>query len=158
MAWQGLRAAADANVTPGPSTTVALCSRCPVPAGPDSSDGTASQRPAEDFTAGLLPAEALSSKPLAGRHLAVIQETTGEGVDAGKAGQLQMCQGGLRCLAGCQPALPGATQQSNQVAVPGTSLVEPMARPFSAGVAGALASAVSHLQSLGAEVEQASLG
>lgn len=76
-------------------------------AGPDSSDATSSQRPSEDFAAGLLPLDQLVSKPLAGRRLAVIQETTGEGVDS--------------------------------------------------GVAGALAAAVSHLQSLGAEVDQVSL-
>jgi len=53
-------------------------------AGPDSADSTCSQRPSEDFAAGLLPLEQLGSKPLAGRRLAVIQETSGEGVDAGK--------------------------------------------------------------------------
>lgn len=58
----------------------ALCAS----AGPDSSDATSSQRPSEDFAAGLLPLDQLVSKPLAGRRLAVIQETTGEGVDSGK--------------------------------------------------------------------------
>lgn len=52
--------------------------------GPDSADATCSQRPSEDFTEGLVPLEQLSSKPLAGRRLAVIQETSGEGVDPGK--------------------------------------------------------------------------
>lgn len=52
-------------------------------AGPDAADSTCSQRPTEDFAAGLLPAEQLCSQPLAGRRLAVIKETTGEGVDAG---------------------------------------------------------------------------
>lgn len=54
-------------------------------AGPDSADATCSQRPSEDFAAGLLPLEQLNSKPLAGKRLAVIKETTGEGVDAGVA-------------------------------------------------------------------------
>lgn len=54
-------------------------------AGPDSADATCSQRPSEDFTEGLVPLEQLSSKPLAGRRLAVIQETSGEGVDPGVA-------------------------------------------------------------------------
>lgn len=82
-----------------------LCSHCsaasaPSHAGPDSSDATSSQRPAEDFAAGLLPVEALGSKPLAGRRLAVIQETTGEGVDAGKSGPPAMRQGA--CGACCR--------------------------------------------------------
>lgn len=53
-------------------------------AGPDSADSTCSLRPSEDFAAGLLPLEKLGTQPLAGRRLAVIQETTGEGVDTGK--------------------------------------------------------------------------
>ena len=58
---------------------------CLPAAGPDSADATCSQRPGEDFAAGLLPLEQLGSAPLAGRRLAVIQETSGEGVDAGVA-------------------------------------------------------------------------
>lgn len=57
--------------------------------GPDSSDATCSQRPAEDFCAGLLPLEQLDSRPLAGRRLAVIRETAGEGVDSGVAAALE---------------------------------------------------------------------
>ena len=66
--------------------TVVTLQYVPSPvAGPDSADATCSQRPGEDFTAGLLPLEQLGSAPLAGRRLAVIQETSGEGVDAGVA-------------------------------------------------------------------------
>jgi hypothetical protein len=54
-------------------------------AGGDPADSTCSQRPSEDFGAGLLPARQLASQPLAGRKIALIQETCGEGVDAGKA-------------------------------------------------------------------------
>eukprot|EP00887_Chlorella_sp_A99_P000286 scaffold13.g286.t1 len=52
-------------------------------AGPDPSDSTSSARPAEDFAAGLPPAAALPSAPLAGRRLGLIAETVGEGVDRG---------------------------------------------------------------------------
>ena len=58
------------------------------PAGPDAADATCSSRPSEDFGAGLLPVEQLGSTPLAGRRLAVIQETSGEGVDAGVSAAL----------------------------------------------------------------------
>ena len=51
-------------------------------AGPDPADATCSTRSTEDFLAGLLPVDQLDSSPLAGRRLAVIQETAGEGVDA----------------------------------------------------------------------------
>jgi aspartyl-tRNA(Asn)/glutamyl-tRNA(Gln) amidotransferase subunit A len=62
---------------------------CSTPAaGPDAADSTCNQRPSEDFAAGLLPAERLDSRPLAGRRLAVIRETTGEGVDVGVAAAL----------------------------------------------------------------------
>ncbi|KAI3434564.1 hypothetical protein D9Q98_002637 [Chlorella vulgaris] len=52
-------------------------------AGSDLADATCSQKPVEDYTAGLLPLDNLSSKPLAFKRLALIQEACGEGVDAG---------------------------------------------------------------------------
>jgi aspartyl-tRNA(Asn)/glutamyl-tRNA(Gln) amidotransferase subunit A len=55
-------------------------------AGSDLADATCSQKPVEDYTTGLLPLDSLSSKPLAFKRLALIQEACGEGVDAGKSG------------------------------------------------------------------------
>lgn len=51
-------------------------------AGGDAHDSTSSQRPAEDFTAALLPAALLKGggRPLAGRRLGLVVETLGEGV------------------------------------------------------------------------------
>ena len=85
----------------------------PIPAaGPDSADATCSQRPGEDFAAGLLPLEQLGSAPLAGRRLAVIQETSGEGVDEGVAEALA---GAVKHLEGLgavvdQASLPAAVR------------------------------------------------
>ncbi|KAG2501198.1 hypothetical protein HYH03_001012 [Edaphochlamys debaryana] len=49
-------------------------------AGADSHDATSSAHPAPDFTAGLLPASALASRPLAGKRIGLVAETLGEGV------------------------------------------------------------------------------
>lgn len=43
------------------------CPPCTAPAGGDSHDATSSSAAVPDFTAGLLPAEALGSQPLKGR-------------------------------------------------------------------------------------------
>lgn len=56
-----------------------------VMAGHDPADATSSSRPSEDFAARLLPREQLPSRPLAGRRLGLIRETSGEGVDSGVA-------------------------------------------------------------------------
>lgn len=52
-------------------------------AGPDQHDATSSQQAVPDYTAGLLPAEQLGSRPLEGVRVGVIKETAGEGVEAG---------------------------------------------------------------------------
>ena len=52
----------------------------PVDAGPDTLDATASQHAVPDFAAGLQPASAFASKPLAGLRLGLVMETLGEGV------------------------------------------------------------------------------
>mmetsp|Transcript_13961 Transcript_13961/g.30176 ORF Transcript_13961/g.30176 Transcript_13961/m.30176 type:complete len:538 (+) Transcript_13961:56-1669(+) len=49
-------------------------------AGPDSADATCSDREVPDFSAGLRPASSLGSKPLAGKRLALVVETLGQGV------------------------------------------------------------------------------
>eukprot|EP00803_Ostreobium_quekettii_P004544 evm.model.scf_248EXC.3 EVM.evm.TU.scf_248EXC.3 scf_248EXC:15876-22377(-) len=49
--------------------------------GVDSADATSSQEPVPDFSAGLRSVFDLPSQPLAGRRIAVISETLGEGVD-----------------------------------------------------------------------------
>lgn len=51
--------------------------------GVDAKDATSSKRPVEDFAAGLVDVDALPSKPLKGKRVAVIKETMGEGVDHG---------------------------------------------------------------------------
>lgn len=71
-------------------------------AGPDPMDATCAARGAhgtpEAFTAHIRPVEQLSSLPLQGKRIAVIQETTGEGVDAGVTGVLQATVTHLRAL------------------------------------------------------------
>ena len=52
-------------------------------AGPDSMDATASNCALEDFTASLHHVDSFDSKPLAGRKLGLIKETTGQGVSPG---------------------------------------------------------------------------
>eukprot|EP00775_Hariotina_reticulata_P006114 gene6114-6353_t len=52
-------------------------------AGADSADATCSKEAVGDFTAGLQPADQLGSQPLQGVRVGLIQETLGEGVDAG---------------------------------------------------------------------------
>ncbi len=75
----------DGTVVSRPNLEHAYIPAAPLDhAGPDTLDATSRHRPSEDFAAGLLPLDQLGSKPLAGRRLAVIQETTGEGVDPGK--------------------------------------------------------------------------
>ena len=131
----------------------ALCAA----AGPDSSDATSSQRPSEDFAAGLLPLDQLASKPLAGRRLAVIQETTGEGVDAGKCAACAVLP--LQAAPGSEPWLgPAARKLGGWQCVAAGTHHKLLGAPPGAGVAGALAAAVSHLQSLGAEVDQVRMG
>jgi aspartyl-tRNA(Asn)/glutamyl-tRNA(Gln) amidotransferase subunit A len=67
-------------------------------AGPDGGDATCSRRPAEDYTAGLLPADRLPSRPLAGRRLALIRECSGGGVDAGVAAAVAAAAAHLESL------------------------------------------------------------
>ncbi|KIY97402.1 aspartyl/glutamyl-tRNA amidotransferase subunit A [Monoraphidium neglectum] len=73
-------------------------------AGHDPRDSSSAAEPVPDFAAGLVAAEQLPERPLAGKRIGVIQETTGAGV--------------------------------------------------APGVAAAVAAAVKHLESLGAEVEE----
>jgi len=50
-------------------------------AGHDSADATCSRRSVPDYSASLLPVNCLRSLPLAGRRVALVKETSGEGVD-----------------------------------------------------------------------------
>lgn len=52
-------------------------------AGVDPLDATSRTEAAPDYTAALLPLDALASRPLAGLRVAVIEETIGAGVNAG---------------------------------------------------------------------------
>lgn len=54
-----------------------------IAAGKDDLDATSSPRPAQDYAEGLPQASSLSSRPLAGKRIGIIRETTGAGVAAG---------------------------------------------------------------------------
>jgi aspartyl-tRNA(Asn)/glutamyl-tRNA(Gln) amidotransferase subunit A len=66
--------------------------------GADSMDSTCSGRGVGDLAIDLLPAEALASRPLQGKRLAIIKETMGEGVDPGVAASVAAAADHLRSL------------------------------------------------------------
>ena len=53
---------------------------CP---GCDTADATSAQQPVPDFAEGLLPVHQLSSRPLEGKRIGVLQQTMGPGIDQG---------------------------------------------------------------------------
>ena len=53
---------------------------CP---GSDTADATSAQQPVPDFAEGLLPVHQLSSRPLEGKRIGVLQQTMGPGIDPG---------------------------------------------------------------------------
>lgn len=67
-------------------------------AGSDSADATSSGAPIADYAAGLRPASSFDSAPLAGKRIALIKETRGEGVDAAVRDAVQQCAAHLSSL------------------------------------------------------------
>lgn len=67
-------------------------------AGRDARDATTSDSPSAAFEAGLLPLDALRSKPLLGVRLGLVSETSGEGVDSGVQAALKAAVAHLESL------------------------------------------------------------
>lgn len=83
----GLIAYASSLDTIGPLTTSVADAAAvlSVISGADSADATCSHHPSEDFSADIVGLDSLASKPLSGKKIGVIKETTGEGIEASVA-------------------------------------------------------------------------